>query len=641
MTVNHAAVAAIPTVGNTDKVLLRNLLTARMAYVLADAEDSRNLVAVDPATAAVIVDLVFLGRDFHYDPTDTTTAHDGTSCLVSSDGLRYKLAQGTDVFAYAVLDNTIAAPPGSPTIGDAYLVAAAATGAWSGKSDFIAVFTKRGWEFINFGIGRFIYVESIETYYHKDSSGDWVVGLGNQIFAAKSVPLSAAINFGARVIVENQTTTAPPGSPTVGTAYVIGPSATGAWAGNDGKLAICEIAGSFVIYTPVAGWLVYDKVQQIDFKFDGSAWVTTGKVLKRINSSGGTYNITAADNGCLLSFYGGGFHAVLFPSGSTLPASFSCTVFNEETTPVGKGIGGATNLGSFTLYPTQSYDIVNNNGNIVSIGGLQPYASNSVALFVHATNGSDDPLVADGLADSSRAFKTKLRTIGALYGNFLHMGSQPHVTLTGTFAEHSDFAGQPPGCGVFFWNGSAPGAYQDNYTSNGSCWTIGDGCVMEFSNVTFEGGGTTAVAIQMHQTAIADLLSGVVFNNFGGGSHVSTDGAGFSFNIDASYTIGNGGNASTHWNLNGNGICTVSGGITITINGGPAAVMSRWVSISGAVLCSLAAGITFIGIPAVGAQQWVVGPQGWLSRSGNTIPGSVGGVPTAGSAPAAGSGWVT
>src|SRR5712664_2283897 len=128
MTVNHDAVAALPTVGNPNKTLVRNIFVARMPYVLADAEDSRNLVAVDPSTGAIIVDLLLLGRVFHYDPADTTTAHDGTSCLVSADGLRYKLAVGTDVFAYAVLDNTIATPPVSPTLGDAYLVAAAATG---------------------------------------------------------------------------------------------------------------------------------------------------------------------------------------------------------------------------------------------------------------------------------------------------------------------------------------------------------------------------------------------------------------------------------------------------------------------------------------------------------------------------------
>lgn len=274
MSTNHDAVAALPISGAPNKTLLRNVLVQRMPYVLGDAENFANVIAIDPDTAATIVDVLYLGRAFHYDPTDTTTTADGTSCLVSSDGLRFKLSQGTDVFCYAVLDNTIATPPVSPSIGDAYLVAAAATGAWAGKSGQVAARTRRGWEFINFGIGRLVYVESVESYYHKTSAGAWVAGIGNQTIGANSVALSAAINFGKRLIVENQTTTAPPGSPSVGTAYIIGAGATGAWAGQDGKLAICEVASTFTIYQPSNGWAAYDKAQSNEFRHNGSSWVS-------------------------------------------------------------------------------------------------------------------------------------------------------------------------------------------------------------------------------------------------------------------------------------------------------------------------------------------------------------------------------
>src|SRR5882757_41890 len=171
MTVNHDAVAALPITGSASKTLLRNVNVARMPYVLFDADDSRNVIFTDPSTGAITIDLLLFGRVFHYDPTDTTTAHDGTSCLVSADGLRYKLAVGTDVFAYAVINNTTSVPPGSPTLGDAYLVAAAATGAWAGKSNYIAVKTNRGWEFVNFSIGRLIYQEATDAYYHKNADG--------------------------------------------------------------------------------------------------------------------------------------------------------------------------------------------------------------------------------------------------------------------------------------------------------------------------------------------------------------------------------------------------------------------------------------------------------------------------------------
>lgn len=283
MSINHPAVAALPIAGSANKTLLRNLVTASMPFVLPDTANFTNIVAVDPDTGAIPIDTNFLGRIFHYDPADSTTAHDGTSCLVSADGLRYKLAVGTDVFAYAVLDNTHTAPPASPTLGDKYLVAAAATGAWAGKSNYIAAYTRRGWEFLNFDIGRFIYVEAVDTYYHKNAGGSWVTGLGSQTAGANSIPLSAAINFGKRLIVENQTTTAPPGSPTVGTAYIIGPSATGAWSGLDGKIAICEVAGSFVIYTPTNGWAAYDKSTNNSYTFTGSAWVSSAGAVVGYN----------------------------------------------------------------------------------------------------------------------------------------------------------------------------------------------------------------------------------------------------------------------------------------------------------------------------------------------------------------------
>lgn len=40
------------------------------------------------------------------------------------------------------------APPGSPTVGDAYVLGAAPTGAWAGRANTVAVYTSGGWRFI-------------------------------------------------------------------------------------------------------------------------------------------------------------------------------------------------------------------------------------------------------------------------------------------------------------------------------------------------------------------------------------------------------------------------------------------------------------------------------------------------------------
>jgi hypothetical protein len=44
------------------------------------------------------------------------------------------------LFRGSVLDTTLTAPPVSPALGDAYIVAASPTGAWSGKAHKVAFY---------------------------------------------------------------------------------------------------------------------------------------------------------------------------------------------------------------------------------------------------------------------------------------------------------------------------------------------------------------------------------------------------------------------------------------------------------------------------------------------------------------------
>lgn len=304
MSTNHAAVAALPTSGSPDKTLLRNLLVARMPYVLADSDTPTDLVAVDPSTGAAIVDIAYLGRVFHYDPLDTTTANDGVSCLVSNEGRRYKLAAGSDVAVWAVLSKTPTEPPGSPSLGDAYLVPAGATGAWAGKANYVAVKTARGWEFVNFGVGRLLYVEDIDAYYRRNAAGVWAIGLGASALGAGSVNILNVLGANASfsLKVENQATNAPPASPTAPTAYIIGPLPTGAWAGNAGKLAICLVNGSFTIITPVEGDEVYDKSLQTFYTFRSSAWQAEAGAWVAFRNQFTAAALTSAQSGTTYSY---------------------------------------------------------------------------------------------------------------------------------------------------------------------------------------------------------------------------------------------------------------------------------------------------------------------------------------------------
>lgn len=51
------------------------------------------------------------------------------------------------VMQKGVIDATTATPPGSPTEGDAYIVATSPTGAWAGKAKTIALYYNGSWRF--------------------------------------------------------------------------------------------------------------------------------------------------------------------------------------------------------------------------------------------------------------------------------------------------------------------------------------------------------------------------------------------------------------------------------------------------------------------------------------------------------------
>lgn len=288
MTTAHEAIAACGLNGGAaaNKTLTRNLLTKRVAYVIADAENPQDFVPLDPDTGARVIDVIYNGRIYHYDATDTTTLHDATTCLVLSGGGRYKLATGNSVDVYSVISFSETAPPGSPALGGAYLLPAGCSGAWAGHEGSAAVYTARGWEFIAVPVGRPIYVEDDLTYYHRNADGDWTAGLGSQLFTENSIAPSALINYGIGGIVKtiNSTTNAPPASPAIGDAYIIGASPTGAWAGKSLQIAVRESATAWGYYIPVAGDEIYDTGAGLKKHYSGAAWISAVPGLELIST---------------------------------------------------------------------------------------------------------------------------------------------------------------------------------------------------------------------------------------------------------------------------------------------------------------------------------------------------------------------
>lgn len=79
-----------------------------------------------------------------------------------------------------------------------------------------------------------------------------------------------ALDVLAQAAVVNSTTTAPPGSPTDGQAWLVAVGATGAWAGKAGQIAAWFSGWRF--FAPKEGWRVYDAAADVVLTFNGTAW---------------------------------------------------------------------------------------------------------------------------------------------------------------------------------------------------------------------------------------------------------------------------------------------------------------------------------------------------------------------------------
>jgi hypothetical protein len=76
----------------------------------------------------------------------------------------------------SVKDRDLTAPPGSPALGDSYIVATGATGDWAGHDGEVAVYTGSGWAFGAPRVGWLALVED-ESVLSAYKSGGWSAGV--------------------------------------------------------------------------------------------------------------------------------------------------------------------------------------------------------------------------------------------------------------------------------------------------------------------------------------------------------------------------------------------------------------------------------------------------------------------------------
>ena len=94
--------------------------------------------------------------------------------------------------------------------------------------------------------------------------------------AQKHVTVNAALRVldtAAQLNVESAALTSPPGGAAEGERYIVAAGASGAWAGEDGSVAIRRGAGWIFIHAGT-GWLAFDKATDRYLHWTGAAWAS-------------------------------------------------------------------------------------------------------------------------------------------------------------------------------------------------------------------------------------------------------------------------------------------------------------------------------------------------------------------------------
>lgn len=217
-----------------------------------------------------------------------------------------KLLRALDVLLQnSVISITLATPPGSPTNGDRYIVAASPTGAWSGKAKNIAVWTTDNpaspsgvWEFYPPAAGWRAYNVADTTIYIYDGSAWGALsggGGGGEPVQKVTIPLTSAqlltlqstpiqvipapgagkvINLLQAMIVYTF----------VSTPYSLGDNANLELTASGNSLTLLNIAGILGLSFDLAAAFLTTwgsppstlDNQPIDLTFDGTADITAG-----------------------------------------------------------------------------------------------------------------------------------------------------------------------------------------------------------------------------------------------------------------------------------------------------------------------------------------------------------------------------
>lgn len=77
--------------------------------------------------------------------------------------------------------------------------------------------------------------------------------------------------FAFHLSVKDRDLATPPGSPADGDTYIVGPSPTGAWAGQADKVAVWS-GTEWVFGTPRVGWVAYIEDEEVLSVYKAEGW---------------------------------------------------------------------------------------------------------------------------------------------------------------------------------------------------------------------------------------------------------------------------------------------------------------------------------------------------------------------------------
>ena len=114
-----------------------------------------------------------------------------------------------------------------------------------------------------------------------------------------------------QLVVSSRSTTSPPADPPDGRRHIVPDGATGAWAGQAGKLAVFQ-ENAWVFLDPLVGWQAYVKDENIHVTFESGAWTASAlpTALQNLSMTGintsadATNRLAVAADATLLSHDG-------------------------------------------------------------------------------------------------------------------------------------------------------------------------------------------------------------------------------------------------------------------------------------------------------------------------------------------------